>query len=110
MTSTQVLVLVVILLAVIGAVAIAFIMRKRTEKLRAQFGPEYDRTVAETGNRFKAEATTRESRRARPPLRAPARSPSPIAIVSGNPGGRFKRSSWTIPRAHSRRQTNSWRG
>ena len=56
MTSTQIVVLVVILLAVIGAVAIAFIMRQRTEKLRAQFGPEYDRTVAETGNRFKAEA------------------------------------------------------
>ena len=95
MTSTQVLVLVVILLAVIGAVAIAFIMRKRTEKLRAQFGPEYDRTVAETGNRFKAEAHSRKSRSASA-VTSFGPSRSPIATVSGNPGGSFKRSSWTI--------------
>jgi hypothetical protein len=35
------------------------ILRKRTEQLRARFGPEYDRVVAEKGNRFKAEAALR---------------------------------------------------
>jgi hypothetical protein len=55
MTSAQLAVITVIVLILV-ALAIVAILRKRTEKLRAQFGPEYDRTVAETGNRFKAEA------------------------------------------------------
>ena len=55
MTSVQLAVLTVIVLILV-TLAIVAIVRKRTEKLRAQFGPEYDRTVAETGNRFKAEA------------------------------------------------------
>jgi hypothetical protein len=54
MTPTQLAVIAVIVLAVV--VAAIVVMRNRTQKLRAQFGPEYDRTVAETGNRFKAEA------------------------------------------------------
>jgi hypothetical protein len=55
MTPMQLTVIAVAVLAlVVGAVIV--VMRNRTQKLRAQFGPEYDRTVAETGNRFKAEA------------------------------------------------------
>src|ERR1700722_849886 len=55
MTPTQILVVVVIATVLIAA-AILFVLQNRSKKLRAQFGPQYDRTVAETGNRFKAEA------------------------------------------------------
>ena len=55
MTSTQIAVLVVGVIAVI-ALAAVLILQNRTKKLRARFGPEYDRAVAETGNKFKAEA------------------------------------------------------
>jgi hypothetical protein len=55
MTSTQIAVIAIVVIAVIGA-AIVIVLRNRTKKLRAQFGPEYDRAVAETGNKFKAEA------------------------------------------------------
>jgi hypothetical protein len=55
MTSTQIAVLVVVVIAVI-AVAAFVILQNRTKKLRARFGPEYDRAVAESGNKFKAEA------------------------------------------------------
>ena len=55
MTSTQIALLVIVVIAVV-AVAALVIMQNRTKKLRARFGPEYDRAVAETGNKFKAEA------------------------------------------------------
>jgi hypothetical protein len=55
MTPTQIAVLVVGVIAVI-ALAAVLILQNRTKKLRARFGPEYDRAVAETGNKFKAEA------------------------------------------------------
>jgi hypothetical protein len=55
MTSAQIAVIVVIVVALIAAVVMV-VLRNRTKKLRAQFGPEYDRAVAETGNRLKAEA------------------------------------------------------
>ena len=54
MTTMQV---VAILIAVgLIVVVLLLILRQRTDKLRARFGPEYDRVVAEQGNRFKAEA------------------------------------------------------
>jgi hypothetical protein len=55
MTSTQIAVIAIVVIAVM-ATAIMILLRNRTKKLRAQFGPEYDRAVAETGNKFKAEA------------------------------------------------------
>ena len=55
MTPTQIAVLVVGVIAVIALGAV-LILQNRTKKLRARFGPEYDRAVAETGNKFKAEA------------------------------------------------------
>jgi hypothetical protein len=55
MTSTQIAVLVVGVIAVIGVAAV-LLLQNRTKKLRARFGPEYDRAVAKSGNRFKAEA------------------------------------------------------
>jgi hypothetical protein len=55
MTPAQIAVVAVIVIALIAAVVV-IILRNRTRKLRAQFGSEYDRAVAETGNKFKAEA------------------------------------------------------
>jgi len=54
MTTQMVVVLIAVI--VIVAVAVMLVLRGRSAKLRARFGPEYDRVVAETGNRFKAEA------------------------------------------------------
>ncbi|MGA8034717.1 MAG: hypothetical protein WA823_16715 [Candidatus Acidiferrales bacterium] len=53
MTPAQTAVIVVTIAAV-ALVAFALVMRSR--RLRQQFGPQYNRAVAETGNRFKAEA------------------------------------------------------
>src|ERR1700748_2815861 len=55
MTSTQIALLVIVVIAAV-AVAAVLILQNRTKQLRARFGPEYDRAVAETGNKLKAEA------------------------------------------------------
>jgi hypothetical protein len=55
MTPTQITVLVVAVILVAAVVALILVQR-RSAKLRARFGSEYDRVVAEKGNRFKAEA------------------------------------------------------
>jgi hypothetical protein len=55
MTPIQIAVLLIVVIAIV-AVAVLVVLRRRSAKLRARFGPEYDRAVAETGNRFKAEA------------------------------------------------------
>jgi hypothetical protein len=52
--TTQMVVLIIAVIAIIAAVVLA--LRGRSAKLRARFGSEYDRVVAEKGNRFKAEA------------------------------------------------------
>jgi cytochrome c551/c552 len=54
--TTTLIVLVVIVAAVIGIGAYLFIQRRRSEKLRRQFGPEYKRTVDKYGDQGKAEA------------------------------------------------------
>jgi hypothetical protein len=71
MSSTQIAVLVVGVIVVI-AVAAVLILQNRTKKLRARFGPEYDRAVAASGNRFKAEIQLEkvENRVSRYPLRS----------------------------------------
>jgi hypothetical protein len=55
MTTGQLVVLIVVLVAV-AAGAIIFFMRNRSGRLRSRFGPEYERAVDETGSRLKAEA------------------------------------------------------
>jgi hypothetical protein len=44
-----------ILGVVLGGVALYAIQQERTKRLRQKFGPEYTRTVEETGNRLQAE-------------------------------------------------------
>ena len=55
MTQTQIALVAIAVIAIVAIVALIF-LRQRSAKLRARFGPEYDRAVAEEGNRFKAEA------------------------------------------------------
>jgi hypothetical protein len=54
MTPVEIAISVIV---VVVAVAIAIGLTVRTRRLREKFGPQYDRTVQETGNRLKAEAT-----------------------------------------------------
>jgi len=61
MDNTALISIIVILAIVIVAGAAYFIIEKRrTEQLRTRFGPEYDRTVKETGKRSEAEASLEE--------------------------------------------------
>jgi len=55
LTPTQIAILVVVIVLIVGAI-IVFVQRRRSEKLRARFGPEYERSIAESGDRRHAEA------------------------------------------------------
>lgn len=59
LTPVQIVVLVAVVLLIVGAV-VFFVRKNRTEKLRKHFGPEYDRAVAEGGDRRVAEAKLEE--------------------------------------------------
>jgi hypothetical protein len=52
-----------ILGAVFGAAAIYAAQQGRRKRLKEKFGPEYDRTVAETGSRLEAEAVLEHRQR-----------------------------------------------
>jgi hypothetical protein len=57
-----------IVIAIVAVVAVALIMaigarRRRSEQLRERFGPEYDRTIDEVGDRSDAERDLRERER-----------------------------------------------
>jgi hypothetical protein len=59
--------LVVIVIVVVALLAVAFLLgqRRRTQGLRERFGPEYQRTVARTGDRRAGEARLAERERRR---------------------------------------------
>jgi hypothetical protein len=57
MTIAIIVIVVVVVLAALAAVALP---RMRSRKLQQQFGPEYERTVGETGDRRAAEQDLRE--------------------------------------------------
>jgi hypothetical protein len=60
-TTNDIIIAVVVIVALVAiALVVNAFNRRRTKKLRAQFGPEYDRTVAVTGGRTKAEARLAE--------------------------------------------------
>jgi len=63
--------IVIVAVIVVAAIATLIFLRSRTKKLQTRFGPEYNRAVAETGNRFKAEAKLQrlEKRVERYPIR-----------------------------------------
>ena len=56
LTPTQVAIVVAVIVLVVGAIIAVYFQRRRTVKLRSRFGPEYERSVAESGDRRSAEA------------------------------------------------------
>jgi len=58
--DTGPLVAILIVLALLVVLALFAGRRRRSRKLREQFGPEYDRTVAEAGDRKEAESRLQE--------------------------------------------------
>jgi FtsZ-interacting cell division protein ZipA len=63
MSPTAVIVLIIVILVVIAAVAVVAVRNSRRKKLQNTFGPEYDRVVADSGNRADAEKELRERER-----------------------------------------------
>lgn len=55
LTATQIAIIVAVIVVIIGVV-VYFLQRRRSERLREHFGPEYDRAVAEGGGRRHAES------------------------------------------------------
>lgn len=55
LTPTQIAIIVAVVVVIIG-ILVYFLQRRRSERLREHFGPEYDRAVAERGGRRPAEA------------------------------------------------------
>jgi len=56
LTPTQVAIIIAVVVVVVGAIVAVYFQRRRSEKLRSRFGPEYERSVAESGDRRRAEA------------------------------------------------------
>ena len=92
MTPIQITVIAVVVIVIAG-VALVLMMRNRTNKLREQFGPEYDRAVQEKGSKHKAEAELEKlEKRVRKYDLQPL---SPLtAIASKLLGAWFRRNSW----------------
>lgn len=59
LTATQIAIIVAVIVVIVGAV-VYFLQRRRSERLRRHFGPEYDRAVAERGDRRHGEALLQE--------------------------------------------------
>jgi len=54
--NTTVVILLVVLIVVVAAAIFYYYRRQRSEGLHSRFGPEYDRTITQYGNKQKAEA------------------------------------------------------
>jgi hypothetical protein len=59
MSTAAAIVIAAILGIVVGTVAFYLVQRSRTQSLRQHFGSEYSRTMAETGDRWRAESALR---------------------------------------------------
>src|ERR687885_1231748 len=67
--NATVIAIVIVLLIVIAVLAVLYIQRQRRSRaLKERFGPEYDRTVEETGGRQKAEAELQQRQERRQSL------------------------------------------
>ncbi len=54
--SPVMMILIVVLIAAIGVAVWMYVQKSRTQKLRSQFGPEYDKAIDQSANRHRAEA------------------------------------------------------
>ncbi|MFZ0749525.1 MAG: hypothetical protein WAM70_09220, partial [Pyrinomonadaceae bacterium] len=59
-TTELALIIGLAVIAIAGIAALLFLRKRRTERLRAQFGAEYDRAVKEDGSRRHAEAALKD--------------------------------------------------
>ena len=59
-TTGLVIILCLIVIAIVGIAALVLLGRRKTERLRTRFGPEYARVVEESGGRRKGEAGLQE--------------------------------------------------
>jgi hypothetical protein len=75
MDNPVVIVLVVALIAVIGVAVWLYLQKRRTEKLRTSFGPEYDRAVRAHDGKGKAERVLEERKERVEQLQIRALSP-----------------------------------
>src|SRR3954453_8708661 len=74
MSPTLTIVLIIVVLVVIAAIVYG-VQAGRRKKLQSTFGPEYDRVVADTGNRTEAEKELREREKRHAELELKALSP-----------------------------------
>ena len=72
MTNTTMIVMVAVIAAAAVVIAWLYLVRHRRERLRTRFGPEYERTLRDTGDARKAESLLerREQRVSRYKIRA----------------------------------------
>ena len=57
MSTSTIVAIIVVAIVVITAAIVLTIKNQRSQRLRSRFGPEYHRTLEETGSKTKAEAT-----------------------------------------------------
>src|SRR4026208_1187335 len=62
-TTTLILISVFIGIAILGIAALIFLQKRRTERLRTRFGPEYTRALQDSGDRRHAEASLEERKK-----------------------------------------------
>src|SRR5215471_3805743 len=69
--QTWQIVMIIVAILISAGIALAYYDRHRTNRLRSRFGPEYDRTVTQIGDRRRAESelTRREERLSRLDIR-----------------------------------------
>jgi hypothetical protein len=98
-TTTLIVILSVILIAVVGITAAIFLKKRKTKELRTRFGPEYARAVQESGGRRQGEAGLQErSERNVSRVSQSGRSCQPTVTAMSRPGARFRHSLLTIPK------------
>jgi len=56
LTPTQIAIIIAVIVVIVGAIVAFYLQRRRSEKLRERFGPEYERSLKESGDRRIAEA------------------------------------------------------
>jgi len=63
MSTTMIIAIAVVVVLAIAAAAWMYLQKRRTDKLRSRFGPEYDRLIEQEGDRRRAEATLQQRER-----------------------------------------------
>jgi hypothetical protein len=81
MSTTLTIVLIILVLVVIAAIFVG-VQAGRRKKLQSTFGPEYDRVVADTGNRTEAEKELRDREKRHAELELKELSPEAQARYS----------------------------